>query len=426
MNINQEGYDRRLAVVQGILHQFGLTSTEVTPLAYVEHCPFHFNNFIYKVVFGSPVFPTAFSKGQPGTSKPPPEGISALVIRLSNPLAEGLNNANRVENEVAALCLARQSLQKFGVSPVVPAVYAWSPSRFQDVPHEEGFGWIMTEFKTGSDLDVQFPNLSLEERVSVIEQMADIFGAIQRTQIPEDAADFGALTFVDGKIVSGQMPLLKGGPWGTYSALWVAKLQAQLDDADNSPLLKGWRNGNIRDRLDRFLADGVDKLLEEVDVTQRVLVHGDLTMNNLLYDHTTQLVTALLDFDWSSVTCPADEFLTGLWDIGGGIHQKNEFMQESILTGNFNSASPGLSGEDVRKWEDARIWNKALAERKITRPCDIRGVRGIQELRTLEEMLCPFHLSNEVMLKRATEDVQIKKKAETGEDIKKWLDDHEF
>lgn len=249
----------------------------MTPLAYVEHCPFHFNNFIYKVVLGSLVFPTSFPEGQPGTSKPPPEGISTLVIRLSNPRAEGLNNVNRVENEVASLYLARQSLKKSGVAPVVPAVYAWSPSKYHDVPHEGGFGWIMTEFKRGSDLDAEFPNLSLGERVSVLGQIADVFGALQRAQLPEGATEFGALTFLDGKIVSGQMPLLKGGPWGTYSALWVAKLQAQLEDSENSPLLGGWKTGDIRDRLDRFLADGVDKVLGEVDGEQRVLVHGDLS-----------------------------------------------------------------------------------------------------------------------------------------------------
>lgn len=250
----------------------------MTPLAYVEHCPFHFNNFIYKVLLDSPVSPASFPDVQPGTSSPPAGGVSSLVIRLSNPRAEGLNNANRVENEVASLYLARQSLQRSGVALVVPAVYAWSPSRFHDMPHEEGFGWIMTEFKTGADLDAQFPGLSLNERVSVIKQIADVFGAIQKAEIPKGATAFGALTFVDDKIVSGQMPLLQGGPWGTYSALWVAKLQAQLEDSDNSPLLKGWRTGGIRDRLDKFLADGVDKVLEEVDVTQRVLVHGDLSM----------------------------------------------------------------------------------------------------------------------------------------------------
>lgn len=149
-------------------------------------------------------------------------------------------------------------------------------------------------------------------------------------------------------------------------------------------------------------------------------------MNNMLYDGTTGRITAILDFDWSIVTHPADEFLTGLWDIGGGIHEDNEFMQEELLTGIFDSALAGLSEEDTQKWEVGKLWNKALAERKAIRPCDIEGVRGIQELRKLESMLCPFHLSNEVMLKRMNEEVRTQKKSETGEVIKKWLDVHGF
>lgn len=470
MNINQDGYGRRMVVVQEILQHLGLNvstfssvirsysvndfrilkPSEVTPLAYVENCPFHFNNFIYKVSLESPALPANFPGRQIGTSKPPLGGAADLVIRLSNPHAEGLNNTNRVENEVASLYLARDSLQKSGVAPVVPVVYAWSPSRFHDTPNEEGFGWIVTEFKKGSDLDAQFPELSLEEKTSVIKQIADVLSAIQRAQIPASAPDFGALTFVNGQIVSGQMPLVKGGPWKTYSSLWVAKLRAQLVDSEQSPLLQGWKIGGIRERLEMFLTDGVNRFLEGADVTQKVLVHGDLStfttplcektktiiafltadhieaMNNILYDRTTQLITGVLDFDWSSITHPADEFLTGLWDIGGGFHENNEFMQDSILSGNFDIAPLGLSNEDLQKWELARIWNKSLAERKAIRPSKIKGLREIEELGRLESMLCPFHLSNEVMLQRTTEEVQVVKKAESEENIRKWLDVHGF
>lgn len=229
------------------------------------------------MVLSSPAYPASFPQGRPGTWQPPLDGVSTLVIRLSNPRAEGLNNANRVENEVASLYLARQALEKAGVAPVVPAVYAWAPKRHGE--HEEDFGWVVTEFKSGSDLDGQFPTLSLDDRVSVLGQIADVLAAIQQAKIPDGAIEYGALTFVDGKIVSGQMTLMEGGPWGTYSDLWVAKLQAQLENSEKSPLLKGWA-GDVRDRLDRFLSDraqGVDKVLEEVDGKQRVLVHGDLS-----------------------------------------------------------------------------------------------------------------------------------------------------
>lgn len=252
----------------------------MTPIAYVEHCPFHFNNFIYKVDLAAPAVPATFSNQQPCTSPPPAEGVSTLVIRISNPLAEGLNNTNRVENEVAAQYLARQSIESAGLPSVVPAVFAWASCRYPEVLHETGFGWTMSEFKLGSDLDTQFSSLTLEDMKGIIEQIADIFTAVQGSELPRTVTKFGALTLdSSGAIVSGQMPLLQGGPWETYTEVWVIKLQTHLGDADKSPLLKGWVEGGVRDRIDKFVkTGGVERILEGVDVNQRVLVHGDLSI----------------------------------------------------------------------------------------------------------------------------------------------------
>ncbi|KAI2780338.1 hypothetical protein F4815DRAFT_470907 [Daldinia loculata] len=105
---------------------------------------------------------------------------------MSNPLAEGLNNANRVENDVAAQHLARKSIQSRGLDVVVPAVYAWSPCRYPEVPGETGFGWTISEFKPGSDLDAQFDSLSLEDAIDAVQQLARIFAAIQSSEIPKN------------------------------------------------------------------------------------------------------------------------------------------------------------------------------------------------------------------------------------------------
>lgn len=202
-----------------------------------------------------------------------------LVVRLSNPHAEGLNNANRVENEVASQYLVRQSLEKDNRPLVVPAVYAWGPCRFDEHPDETGFGWSILEFKQGSDLDALFPTLSREAQISVIEQIADSFLSIQRTRLPESVTHFGALTFNEsGQIVTGQMPLVVGGPWDTYTSLWTAKLKAQLLDSDKSSLLRGWKYDGIRERLENFLASGgVSRILGTEDISERVLIHGDLS-----------------------------------------------------------------------------------------------------------------------------------------------------
>ncbi len=54
-------------------------------------------------------------------------------------------------------------------------------------------------------------------------------------------------------------------------------------------------------------------------------------MNNILFDGETKRITALLDFDWTAITHPCDVFLTGLWDIWGGIGDRCQKVQENIL-----------------------------------------------------------------------------------------------
>lgn len=188
-------------------------STEITPVAYVDYVPFPFNNYIYKVNLAAPAVPGSFPCNQPCISLPPAEGVSTPIFRLSNPLAQGLNNANRVENDVIAQYLVQNSLEDRGLDSVVPAVYAWMPCKYPKIPNETGFGWAISEFKTGTDLDGQFPSLSLEDGKNALEQIADILTTIQRVKLFSGVTNFGALTLSDrGVIVSGQMPLLKGGP----------------------------------------------------------------------------------------------------------------------------------------------------------------------------------------------------------------------
>lgn len=397
----------------------------------------------------APALPATFAdQHQPCTSPPAVEGVSSIVVRLSNPLAEGLNNTNRVENEVAALYLTRQSMEAAGLGRLVPAVYAWAPCRYPIISDEMGFGWIMFDFRRGSDLDTQFPNLALGEAKAVVEQIADILAAVQRANIPATVTKFGALTMeTAGTVVSGQMPLLHGGPWDTYEEVWLAKLILQLQQADESPLLKGWVAGGLRERLDKFMReDGVKSILEGTDASQRVLTHGDLSMllfhclshcqvtfeltkkkvmNNILYDGETKRITGLLDFDWSSVTHPCDEYLTGLWDIGGGIHQRIGQFQHMVLSGDFSVQPKSLSDEDIRKWEVAKAWNAAVTIRDVIRPSSIVGVDRIHALKNLEDLLCPFELTSEVMLKRITDENKERKKKEAEAKLWKWLETYD-
>lgn len=284
-NINQEGYDRRLAIVRTILERHHLTAASVTPVEYDERCPFPFNNFLYKIELSSPASAANFAP-KPYTILPPADGVSTLILKLSNPKAEGLNNTNRVENDVIASSLIRESLSQRApeMADIVPAIYAWEP--FADPSpdaDEASSGWTLIEHRPGSNLDGHFSQLEPDDQHAVMDQIAAILTAVQSIQLPAGVTSLGGLTIAsDGTTATGQRSLLPGGPWSSYADMWASKLRFQLDgDAEHSPVLRGWRDCNaLRRKLDAFnSAPIIEKVLRRggVDIEQRVLTHGDFS-----------------------------------------------------------------------------------------------------------------------------------------------------
>jgi len=100
-------------------HHHSLAPETLGPEAYDLGCLFLYNNFLYKVSLLTPATPSSFADVhcKAGTSPPPASGVSALIFRLCNPKAEGVNQVRRVQNEVAALAL-----------PGVGVRYVWSGS----------------------------------------------------------------------------------------------------------------------------------------------------------------------------------------------------------------------------------------------------------------------------------------------------------
>lgn len=192
-----------------------------------------------------------------------------------------MNNANRIQNEVAAQFLARQAVIDAGLKAVVPAVYAWSSGAWvrKEITSENDFAWTMLEVKAGVDFNEVFPELEMPKKEKALDQLAALVAILQQIKLPSGVSEFGALTIDEkGEIGSGQMALLKGGPWSTYAEVWAARLTAQLLDADGSALIDGWKNGDLRERLNAFTeGGGIGKMLNGVDLEQKGLVHGDLS-----------------------------------------------------------------------------------------------------------------------------------------------------
>ena len=140
-----------------------------------------------------------------------------------------------------------------------------------------------------------------------------------------------------------------------------------------------------------------------------------------MYDVESKRITGLLDFDFAAITNPCEEFLTGLWDVRGGIHERVGRVQPNVLSGDFSEQPDGLSDAEARAWEIAKAWDTAMAANGGIRPSSIAGVDRIQALAELEKMLAPRELVHPVVLKRIPEDERPGRKAEKEGEIREWL-----
>ena len=94
----------------------------------------------------------------PGTQAIPP-GLDTFIVRLPNPIS-GYNDKFRVENEVAALSIARDALQaKF--PGLVPRVFGWGRAK-------PGQGWLLQEYMPGTPVLGDFGQMSDENKAVIL------------------------------------------------------------------------------------------------------------------------------------------------------------------------------------------------------------------------------------------------------------------
>jgi hypothetical protein len=238
------------------------------------------NNYIHIIDFESALESNLDLSKSPGTH-PITFGSTKAVFRIGNP--EGMfNQAVKVENTVATMQLVRQALSKQHLY-IVPKVYAWSK-----IGGPSDNGWIMEEFKSGANIEPQFHGtLSADLQRHVLRQIAEVLKAVQSYELPSRAANFGGLAFDeanDGDVVSG--PFVIEPYTDSYSdmkSFYQGMLQAQLAEVDKT-FAQGWRKDGLRERLDKFSQEGLEKLLAETLTmnTRPNLIIGDIGMSILL------------------------------------------------------------------------------------------------------------------------------------------------
>lgn len=131
-----------------------------------------------------------------------------------------------------------------------------------------------------------------------------------------------------------------------------------------------------------------------------------LATNNVLFDSATNKITGLVDFDFSYISHPYQEFVASFSDVGGNIiggrgpDCTEGRLPKALLIGSFEVKD--LPAEACEVWEIAKAWDAALAARNILKPSTIAGVSVLTQLAKLEGLLCPFKLAHPTFLKTMT------------------------
>ncbi|KAI4138391.1 MAG: hypothetical protein LQ341_004689, partial [Variospora aurantia] len=344
---------------------------------------------------------------QPGTHTIP-HGLDAFIIRLPNPTS-GYNDQIRVQNEVAALSIARDALHA-EFPGLVPRVFGWGSAK-------DGQGWILQEHMAGSPLLDDFGQMNNKNKGFMLGQMAAVLALLQQYQIPSTIQGYGGLGFgPSGEYVSAPLSILDAGPFTTYEGLVKATIQSKLAKADTDPQVEGWRANGVRARLDKFIAEGLHVAMGNMGTFPKVLVHADF--NNFLYDTGTMRLTALLDFDFSHIATFADEFFRSLCAGIGQLPSPREsgdflMLRTAMLTG-FPDQLPPSSG-DVQ-WPSAKAWDDALRARGAKRPSTIKNIAALSDLFWLSGQILPFKLCNKVVVKNSSKE-ELAARKETGEGL---------
>ncbi|KAK0631204.1 hypothetical protein B0T14DRAFT_35 [Immersiella caudata] len=235
-----------------------------------------------------------------------------------------------------------------------------------------------------------FPSLVFEENKNSIHHIALVFKAIQSFQLPPSVKGFDGLNFDDnGDIITGPTPIHGGRPCDTVAGLYTEYFHTQISCADKCDIVKGWRATSLRDRLDKFGAEKLPQLLREVEsqLTPRpTLVHADFDLHNLLFDPSTNQLTALLDFDFGHVASHADEYF---YPFDSLMHivvpptvEEPDMVSlwHALLYGFPQELPVPKEGDKSVGWKLAAAVNKAFANAGVNQPSEIPGIDELSAL----------------------------------------------
>ncbi|KAG9240235.1 hypothetical protein BJ878DRAFT_537243 [Calycina marina] len=409
--MKDELFNQRMDFVQSILALNDLKVNSIKPVKYDPETIFserlgpstHMRPNPYSVISSQ----ANKAVIHPGTS-PIPVGCNSVIMRLYNKDPKtGINNANRAENEVACMSLARQALAGSAYSCIIPDIYTWASI-------SQGQGFIMMQHMPGEVTNKALNKMDIDDKSAVFRQMADILALIQKFELPKTIEAFGGLTFNDkAHATSAQMTLRVGGPSTSCRDFIRSMLAGKLEEADNNSVIEGWNENKLRPSLDKYLEVGLPHILDHLKNERRVLLHSYFTTNKLLFDP-----DKFLGFSFSGIY--------GAQLPGPNSEAFDHLIREAILN-RFPESLPTFESEELkRQWKVAKAWNAKLARSGAATPQTIPHFDRIADIYWLEDNLSPFDLENKHLRQQNTQDELRARREEIVQILGEILDDEGF
>ncbi|ERS99615.1 hypothetical protein HMPREF1624_02975 [Sporothrix schenckii ATCC 58251] len=366
---------------------------------------------------------------QPGTETLPAD-TTTVILRFTDAGAD-LNDTIQVQNEVAAYSLARIALASLD-EPVTPRIYGWRSVNLDT----KVSGWILQEHMHGVGLnDEVLKKLDRAAKHSVLTDITRIFHLLQQYKLPVSVVGYGGFNFDDdGQVTTGPTTIHGATKaCATYHELYYQYLQTQIQRMDMCDVVQGWQDTpDLRARIDAFVERGFQPLLGRfIEANPRpVLVHGDMNLQNFLYDPQTSRITALVDWSFSHVASLYDEYFYSFPELFHIVTPEDptspsNAIRRALLHGLVSVSDEDKAGAPMADWTLIEQTNAAFVVESVIRPVDLMpGIDTLSDLYWFIQNLSPgmFYMSR-VRAKMGPQRIQaVKRNAKDSleQTLKRW------
>jgi hypothetical protein len=137
-----------------------------------------------------------------------------------------------------------------------------------------------------------------------------------------------------------------------------------------------------------------------------------LDIFNMLFDVESNRLTALLDFDFSHVATPADEYFYSMASLGhlvlGPLEDGIEQQWVKCLLEGFEGNIPTTDSErGWIPWNTMKMLSEEFTRAGVLRPQDIKGIGELSGVKWfLEDVFPPYFASSRWVAKRTPEKIK--------------------